>query len=143
MLDCYQAADVFVFASNTEIQGLVLLEALAKGAPVVSTAVMGTRDVLVDGEGCVVAKEEPNDFSTKVISVLKDRQLHRHLSATVRKYAKRWHAPLITKQLAALYAETSTGQMVSPRPQSITRENCNRQQITAPGNHAKERVQIN
>src|SRR2546423_10834049 len=36
LLDCYAAADVFVFASRTETQGLVLLEAMAQGAPVVS-----------------------------------------------------------------------------------------------------------
>ncbi len=35
--DCYNAADVFVFASRTETQGLVLLEALAQGTPAVST----------------------------------------------------------------------------------------------------------
>ena len=44
--DCYRAGDVFVFASRTETQGLVLLEAMALGVPVVSTAVMGTAEVL-------------------------------------------------------------------------------------------------
>ena len=46
LLDCYRAADVFVFASRTETQGLVLLESLALGVPVVSTAVLGTKEVL-------------------------------------------------------------------------------------------------
>src|SRR6202008_3825603 len=46
LMDCYAAADVFVFASRTETQGLVLLEALAQGRPVVSTAHMGTASVL-------------------------------------------------------------------------------------------------
>jgi 1,2-diacylglycerol 3-alpha-glucosyltransferase len=41
--DCYQAADVFVFSSRTETQGLVLLEAMAQGVPVVSTAELGTK----------------------------------------------------------------------------------------------------
>lgn len=39
--DCYCAADAFIFASRTETQGLVLLEAMALGVPVVSTAKMG------------------------------------------------------------------------------------------------------
>jgi glycosyltransferase involved in cell wall biosynthesis len=38
LLDCYRAGDAFVFASRTETQGLVLLEAMALGVPVVSTA---------------------------------------------------------------------------------------------------------
>ncbi len=44
--DCYAAADVFVFASRTETQGLVLLEAMAAGLPVVALAAMGTTDIL-------------------------------------------------------------------------------------------------
>ncbi len=39
--DCYAAASLFVFASRTETQGLVLLEAMAQGRPVVSTALPG------------------------------------------------------------------------------------------------------
>ena len=55
LLDCYCAGDAFVFASRTETQGLVLLEAMALGLPVVSTAVMGTRDILEPGRGALVA----------------------------------------------------------------------------------------
>ena len=58
LLDCYAAADVFVFASRTETQGLVLLEAMAQGAPVVSTAELGTRSILNPGCGALVVPEE-------------------------------------------------------------------------------------
>ena len=47
--NCYAAGDAFVFASRTETQGLVLLEAMAQGTPVVSTAELGTRSILTDG----------------------------------------------------------------------------------------------
>ncbi|HEX7418139.1 MAG TPA: glycosyltransferase, partial [Steroidobacteraceae bacterium] len=58
LLDCYRAADIFVFASRTETQGLVLLEAMAQGTPVVSTAVMGTADVLEGTKGAVIVPEK-------------------------------------------------------------------------------------
>ncbi len=50
LLDCYRAGDVFVFASRTETQGLVLLEAMALGVPVVAAAILGTRDISGCGE---------------------------------------------------------------------------------------------
>ena len=62
LLDCYRAADVFVFASRTETQGLVLLEAMTLGLPVVSTSVMGTRDILDPGKGALVARGRPAGF---------------------------------------------------------------------------------
>jgi len=69
LLDCYRAGQAFVFASRTETQGLVLLEALACGLPVISTAVMGTLDVL-DGQegGCLIADEDVDDFSGKSLN---------------------------------------------------------------------------
>ncbi len=55
--DCYCAGDAFVFASKTETQELVLLEAMALGVPVVSTAVMGTKEVLAGGGGSLIAED--------------------------------------------------------------------------------------
>jgi glycosyltransferase involved in cell wall biosynthesis len=70
LLDCYRAGQVFVFASRTETQGLVLLEALALGTPVVSTAVMGTADVLKEAKGALVVEEDEATFADAVIRVL-------------------------------------------------------------------------
>ena len=70
LLDCYAAADAFVFASRTETQGLVLLEAMAQGAAVVSTAELGTRSILVPGSGALVVPEEEGAFAAAVVRVL-------------------------------------------------------------------------
>lgn len=56
---CYCSADMFIFSSRSETQGLVLLEAMAQDFPVIST---GTRDVLQDGSGVWITKEEPEYF---------------------------------------------------------------------------------
>ncbi|HEC12581.1 MAG TPA: glycosyltransferase family 4 protein [Acidiferrobacteraceae bacterium] len=103
--DCYSAGDVFVFASRTETQGLVLLEAMALGVPVVSTAVMGTQDILLEGKGARVAREEPGDFADKVVSVLSNRQLRQTLSVEARSYAQVWTADLIADRMLAFYEE--------------------------------------
>jgi 1,2-diacylglycerol 3-alpha-glucosyltransferase len=90
---CYHSADIFVFSSRTETQGLVLLEAMAQGVPVVSTAEMGTRDVLREGAGVWIAEEELEDFSGKVIKMLGDATESEHsLGEAGREYAHGWSA---------------------------------------------------
>ena len=100
----YRAADVFVFASRTETQGLVVLEALTLGTPVVSTAIMGTRDVLVDGEGCLIAEEDLDDFAAKVNRLLADETLRCELAQRAIEYSEGWHEDAKGAELATLYA---------------------------------------
>ncbi len=106
LADCYRAGDAFVFASRTETQGLVLLEAMSLGVPVVSTAVMGTRDILQAGCGALVAAETVEDFAAKVHQVLQDRQLRRRLAAEGPAYARQWRPAGLAQRLADFYQET-------------------------------------
>jgi 1,2-diacylglycerol 3-alpha-glucosyltransferase len=101
--DCYCAGDVFVFASATETQGLVLLEAMTLGVPVVSTAVMGTRDILAAGKGALVAGETVTDFADKVIRLLGDPRLRERLGREAREYAAGWSAEVMASRLLAFY----------------------------------------
>ena len=103
LLDCFAAADVFVFASRTETQGLVLLEAMAQGAPVVSTAELGTRSILVPGSGAVVVPEEQQAFAAAVVRVLEDRELHQELAQRGRAYARSWSSSIMAGRLTELY----------------------------------------
>jgi 1,2-diacylglycerol 3-alpha-glucosyltransferase len=101
--DCYCAGDVFIFASATETQGLVLLEAMTLGVPVVSTAVMGTRDILAPAKGALVAGETVTDFADKVVRLLGDPQLRECLGREAREYAAGWSAELMARRLVELY----------------------------------------
>jgi glycosyltransferase involved in cell wall biosynthesis len=103
LLDCYNAADAFVFASRTETQGLVLLEAMAQGTPVVSTAVMGTADVLAGVRGAVVVPEDIEAFSDGVASVLRDPAKRMLLSELAREDAQRWTSRSMAERLSRLY----------------------------------------
>jgi len=105
LLDCYRAADVFVFASRTETQGLVLLEAMTLGLPVVSTSVMGTRDILDPGKGALVALEDPQDFAAATVRVLSDAVLRERLSREAIEYAGSWGAPQTARRLEAFYRQ--------------------------------------
>ncbi|HEY8026349.1 MAG TPA: glycosyltransferase [Burkholderiaceae bacterium] len=103
LLDCYRAADVFVFASRTETQGLVLLEAMALGVPVVSTAVMGTIDILSPKRGALVAEENTEDFSAKVSRLLNNRELRLSIGDEGRAYAQTWSAPATARRVVDIY----------------------------------------
>lgn len=50
LFDAYAAMDVFVFASQSETQGMVLAEAMAAGQPVVALDGPGVRDIVIDGK---------------------------------------------------------------------------------------------
>jgi glycosyltransferase involved in cell wall biosynthesis len=105
LLDCYAAADVFVFASRTETQGLVLLEAMAQGAPVVSTAELGTRSILVPSSGARIVPEELPAFAAAVVSVLGDAGLREGMATRGRAYARTWSSAAMARRLAQLYGE--------------------------------------
>lgn len=100
---CYRAADIFVFASRTETQGLVLLEAMAQGLPVVSTAELGTRDVLREGMGVWIAQEDVSDFADKVVKLLDDSQVRMELGDAGRDYAHEWSASKQAQRLLRFY----------------------------------------
>jgi glycosyltransferase involved in cell wall biosynthesis len=101
--DCYRAADIFVFSSRTETQGLVLLEAMAQGVPVVAIAEMGTRDVLCEGEGVWIATEQVEDFAGKVVRLLGDSNTRAILGEAGREYALKWSAGSMAERMLEFY----------------------------------------
>ena len=103
LLDCYAAASVFVFASRTETQGLVLLEAMAQGVPVVSTAELGTRSIL-PGSGALIVAEERHAFAAAVVRVLGDAQLRAEMAVRGRAHARTWSSAAMARKLAGIYA---------------------------------------
>lgn len=113
--DCYRAGDAFVFASRTETQGLVLLEAMALGVPVVSTAVGGTRDVLADCPGAWVVDEDAEGFADRCIEILTaPAAVRRELGDAGRAWvAANWSARATAERMLALY-----GDLVRRRPET-------------------------
>jgi glycosyltransferase involved in cell wall biosynthesis len=103
--DCYAAADMFVFASRTETQGLVLLEAMAQGRPVVSTACLGTRSVLTVESGATVVDEHEGDFASAVVATLKDPASAHDRGQKGRRWAMRWSSRSMALRMSELYHE--------------------------------------
>ena len=100
---CYCAAEAFVFASDTETQGLVLLEAMAAGVPVISTAVMGTRDILAPERGALVAPQDAAGFAATISRLLGDAALRARLADEAPQYAREWASDVMARRLADFY----------------------------------------
>lgn len=106
LLDCYKAGDLFVFSSKTETQGLVLLEALALGVPVVSTAHMGTADIVRPERGARVAPDDEAAFAQIALALLADPARRASMSQAARDYAATWSAQAMAERLVDFYAAT-------------------------------------
>ena len=101
---CYKAADIFIFASKSETQGLVLLEAMAQGTPVVAIAELGTASILVEGEGAMIALEDEAAFMQKVRSLLANPVHCNYLGERGRNYAQsNWSAAKQAERMVQLW----------------------------------------
>lgn len=101
--DCYAAADVFVFASLTETQGLVLLEAMAAGLPAIALSEMGTTDILGAGQGCLTPAADATDFAQAILRFFSDASLRERLRAEALSLARNWSDDTWAQRLATLY----------------------------------------
>jgi len=101
---CYKAADVFVFSSKSETQGLVIIEAMAQGTPVVAIAELGTKSILIEGEGALIAPEEEVIFAERVNSLLQNKKVRNALGAKARAYVEeKWTSRAQAERVVEFY----------------------------------------
>jgi glycosyltransferase involved in cell wall biosynthesis len=98
------AADLFLFTSLTDTQGLVLAEAMAAGTPVVGVDAAGTTDVLAEGGGVVTPPDE-ECFAQAVIDLLADEPRRQALGERAKKAIQRFSPEQSTPRLLAVYEE--------------------------------------
>ncbi|MEN3007939.1 glycosyltransferase family 4 protein [Pseudothermotoga sp.] len=105
LVNYYRQADVFTFASTTETQGLVVLESLASGTPVVAVAKMGVANVLKDGEGAFLLKEvNLQEFTDKIELLLSDPKLSDEMKLKGKAYVKKhWSIQKTVEELEKVY----------------------------------------
>jgi glycosyltransferase involved in cell wall biosynthesis len=115
--NCYAAGDAFVFASRTETQGLVLLEAMAQGTPVVSTAELGTRSILTDGCGAFVVPEQEDVFAAAVVQALQ-LPADAPQRAQLRTHAESWASQSMARKLVMFYERVKARHSAKLAPSS-------------------------
>ena len=100
----YAAADVCAVPSLTESFGLVALEAMACGTPVVGTRVGGLQTLIEDGEsGLLVPAGDDTALAEAIHAVLTDHRLRTHLSHGARERAERFTWSRVGQRMTELY----------------------------------------
>ena len=81
LADAYRAMDLFVFASTSETQGMVVAEAMAAGLPVVALDAPGVREVLQDGRNgkLLPPKTEASSFANTLLELTLPEEPREHL----------------------------------------------------------------
>jgi glycosyltransferase involved in cell wall biosynthesis len=106
LASAYASGDAFLFPSSTETLGLVLLEAMAAGCPVVGANRGGIPDIVSHGEnGCLYDPDDPDSLVAAVNGLLGDQDARRTLRASARAEAERWNWASATEQLRGYYAK--------------------------------------
>jgi glycosyltransferase involved in cell wall biosynthesis len=107
LASAYAVADAFVFPSRSETLGLVLLEAMAAGCPVVAAKAGGIPDVVTDGQhGYLFDPLDEQDGIRATQRLLADPQRRWNLGQQARSEAERWSWGAATEQLVDYYQRT-------------------------------------
>ena len=100
-----KAADLFVFASVTETQGLVTIEAMAAGLPVVAVDGSGTHDIIDHGNEGFLVENDPNALASAINDMLSNPQQMKQSSHKALKKAKTFDANRLGRQMVKVYEQ--------------------------------------
>ena len=111
LASAYASGDIFLFPSSTETLGLVLLEAMAAGCPVIGANKGGIPDIIDDGiNGCLYNPDEKDNGEKSLIEatkkILVDNNKKETMRNEARKEAEKWDWNQATLQLQKYYSDT-------------------------------------
>jgi len=102
IIELYKKSHVFACASKTETQGLVVLEAMAYGCPVVVANYLGFRDFIKNGENGLLFDEDW-EIPEKIIKIINDKKLREKIIKNGYKTAQKYTIKKCAKRLENIY----------------------------------------
>ena len=106
MATWYRLGDAFLFASKSETQGMVILEAMAAGLPVVAVRSSGIEDVVRHGFNGFKTPEKQDQWRAQVKKLLEDDQLRSKLASQALDFAKDYSVEQFATDVRTIYATT-------------------------------------
>jgi phosphatidylinositol alpha 1,6-mannosyltransferase len=119
LADAFRSMDAFVFPSETDTFGLVVLEAMASGVPAVVNGIAAAALGLADGNGGLIAE----DFTAGLLRLMREPALHAEMSAAARRFASSYGWSSVFEELYRTYE------------QGLAAEDVRRAQAEAPGGY--------
>lgn len=101
----YQMADIFVFASKSETQGMVVLEAMSAGLPVVAIRSSGIDDVIVDGRTGFKTLDNIEKWTAKLELLIKDENMRATFSEHALEFARQHDTAVFAENMDHFYSE--------------------------------------
>lgn len=109
MKELYHLAEVFMFASRVESQGMVVIESMMARTPVVAIGEMGTRELMDGDNGGFMVDADLDSFTAKVHALLSDQPLRRRKGEEAFAHAQMWTNDESARKMQVLYESLSGG----------------------------------
>jgi glycosyltransferase involved in cell wall biosynthesis len=84
----YAAADIFVYASKSETQGMIITEAMYMGLPIVAVKATGSQSLILNKANGFLVKEDEGEFADAVNKLINDKELRKRFSQASRRIAE-------------------------------------------------------
>lgn len=106
VMDIYRAAQVFVTASETETQGIVLIEAAATGLPLVAVDAGAVREICQDKKNGILCQPgNVEELTDAVVKILRDKKLRKKYGEASQEIAKKHDLSQTLKRFVEIYEE--------------------------------------
>ncbi len=101
-----KACDAFLFSSKSETQGIVILEAMAAGNPIIAVKASGVEDMVVNGVNGYMTEENPKAWAEQIVALMSDEERRKQLSYGAYVTATKYSENKIAQRAAEAYNRT-------------------------------------
>jgi 1,2-diacylglycerol 3-alpha-glucosyltransferase len=109
LINYYRNANLFIFTSKTDTQGIVLAESMSQGLPIIAVDGPGQRDIIINGENGFIINDAKH-AATTIMNIAQNSSLYNYLISGTLNMTQKYHPHYISEQLLNFYYNHITPQ---------------------------------